>query len=249
MSSIEILGVRVDDVTNDDLLALVDGYVASRQPHQIITLNPEMVVAAWDDPGFRQVLNSADANVADGIGLMMAARWLGHPLRERVTGSDGIYCLSEHCARMGYRPFFLGAASGVAEVVADRLSARYPGLQAAGAYAGSPRPEDEQDVLTRVRAAAPDLLFVAYGVPAEERWIARNRDRLAVPVMIGVGGAFDFVAGIVRRAPSWMRRAGLEWLHRLIRQPWRWRRQLALVRFAGLMLKSRIQNRESHGSS
>jgi len=249
VSSIEILGVRVDDVTNDDLLALVDGYVASRQPHQIITLNPEMVVAAWDDPGFRQVLNSADANVADGIGLMMAARWLGHPLRERVTGSDGIYCLSEHCARMGYRPFFLGAASGVAEVVSDRLSARYPGLQAPGAYTGSPRPEDEQDVLTRVRAAAPDLLFVAYGVPAEERWIARNRDRLAVPVMIGVGGAFDFVAGIVRRAPSWMRRAGLEWLHRLIRQPWRWRRQLALVRFAGLMLKSRIQNRESHGSS
>jgi len=249
VSSIEILGVRVDDVTNDDLLALVDGYVASRQPHQIITLNPEMVVAAWDDPGFRQVLNSADANVADGIGLMMAARWLGHPLRERVTGSDGIYRLSEHCARMGYRPFFLGAASGVAEVVADRLSARYPGLQAAGAYAGSPRPEDEQDVLTRVRAAAPDLLFVAYGVPAEERWIARNRDRLAVPVMIGVGGAFDFVAGIVRRAPSWMRRAGLEWLHRLIRQPWRWRRQLALVRFAGLMLKFRIENRESHGSS
>jgi N-acetylglucosaminyldiphosphoundecaprenol N-acetyl-beta-D-mannosaminyltransferase len=240
--SVEILGVRVDDVTNNDLLALVDGYVASRRPHQIITLNPEMLVAAWDDPGFRQVLNSADVNVADGVGLMMAARWLGHPLRERVTGSDGIYRLSEHCARMGYRPFFLGAASGVAKVVADRLSARYPGLEAAGAYAGSPRPEDEDDVLSRVRAVAPDLLFVAYGVPAEERWIARNRDRLAVPVMIGVGGAFDFVAGVARRAPPWMRRAGLEWLHRLMRQPWRWRRQLALIHFVGLVLKSKIQN-------
>jgi N-acetylglucosaminyldiphosphoundecaprenol N-acetyl-beta-D-mannosaminyltransferase len=238
--SIEVLGVRVDDITNDELLAAVDGYVAGRQPHQIITLNPEMLVAACDDPQFWQVLNSADLNVADGVGLMAAARWLGHPLRERVTGSDGIYRLTEHCARQGYRPFFLGAASGVAEVVAGRLAARYPGLEVAGAYAGSPCPEDEDDVVSRVRAAAPDLLFVAYGVPAEERWIARNRDRLAVPVMIGVGGAFDFVAGVARRAPPWMRRAGLEWLHRLLRQPWRWRRQLSLIRFVILVFGSKL---------
>jgi len=245
VSSIDILGVRVDDVTNDDLLAAVDGYVAGRQPHQIITLNPEMLVAAHDDAEFRQVLNSADLNVADGVGLMAAARWLGRPLRERVTGSDGIYRLSEHCARQGYRPFFLGAADGVAEAVAGRLAARYPGLEVAGAYAGSPCAEDEDDVVSRVRAAAPDLLFVAYGVPAEERWIARNRDRLGVPAMIGVGGAFDFVAGVARRAPPWMRRAGLEWLHRLIRQPWRWRRQLSLIRFVILVLRSKrvaIQN-------
>ena len=242
MSSIEVLGVRVDDVTNDELLAAVDGYVAGRQPHQIITLNPEMLVAACDDPQLRQVLNSADLNVADGVGLMAAARWLGHPLRERVTGSDGIYRLSEHCARRGYRPFFLGAAGGVAEVAAGRLSARYPGLEVAGAYVGSPCAEDEDDVVSRVRAAAPDLLFVAYGVPAEERWIARNRDRLAVPVMIGVGGAFDFVAGVARRAPPWMRQAGLEWLHRLIRQPWRWRRQLALIRFVILVIRSKFRS-------
>ena len=242
MSSVEILGVRVDDVTNDELLAAMDGYVAGGQPHQIITLNPEMLVAAHDDPGFRQVLNNSDLNVADGVGLMAAARWLGHPLRERVTGSDGIYRLSAHCARRGYRPFYLGAADGVAEVVAERLSAHYPGLEVAGVYAGSPRAEDEDDVLSRVRAAAPDLLFVAYGVPAEELWIARNRDRLAVPVMIGVGGAFDFVAGVARRAPPWMRRAGLEWLHRLVRQPWRWRRQVSLVRFVILALRSKLNS-------
>jgi len=243
MKSIDILGVRVDDVTNDDLLAVVDDYMAGRQPHQIITLNPEMVVAAYYDAGLRQALNGADLNVADGVGLMMAARWFGHPLRERVTGSDGIYRLSEHCARQGYRPFFLGAASGVAEVAAERLAARYTGLKVAGAYAGSPCVEDEDDVVSRVRAAAPDLLFVAYGVPAEELWIARNRDRLAVPVMIGVGGAFDFVAGVARRAPAWMRRAGLEWLHRLIRQPWRWRRQLALIRFVGLVVGAKVGSR------
>ena len=249
MKSIEVLGVRVDDVTNEEMLGLVDGYVASQQPHQIVTLNPEMLVAARDDAGLRQVLNSADLNVADGVGLMMAARWLGHPLRERVTGSDGIYRLSEQCARQGYRPFFLGAASGVAEVAGSRLAARYPGLEVAGAYAGSPRAEDEEDVVSRVHAAGPDLLFVAYGTPGEELWIARNRDRLGVPVMIGVGGAFDFVAGVAKRAPRWMRRAGLEWLYRLIRQPWRWRRQLALVRFVGLVIREKVGSRSRFGTA
>ena len=241
MDSIEILGVRVDDATYDDLLAQVDAFVASGQPHQIVTLNPEMLVAAYDDPAFRQILNAADLNVADGVGLMLAGRWLGRPLQERVTGSDGIYRLAAHCARRGYRPFFLGAAPGVAEIVAERLASANPGLEVVGAYAGSPRAEDTDDAIARVRAAAPDLLLVAYGVPAEERWIAQNRDRLGVPVMIGVGGAFDFVAGVARRAPVWMRRVGLEWLHRLLQEPWRWRRQGALPRFVALAVRQRVR--------
>jgi N-acetylglucosaminyldiphosphoundecaprenol N-acetyl-beta-D-mannosaminyltransferase len=240
VDSIEVLGVRVDGATYDDVLAQTDAFVASRQPHQIVTLNPEMLVAAQADPAFRKMLNEADLNVADGVGLMFAARWLGHPLRERVTGSDGVYRLASHCARRGYRPFLLGAAPGVAELVAERLVAANPSLKIAGTHAGSPRIEDEEDIISRVRATAPDLLLVAYGVPAEERWIARNRDRLGVPVMIGVGGAFDFVVGVARRAPVWMRRMGLEWLYRLIREPWRWRRQLALPRFALLVVRQRI---------
>jgi N-acetylglucosaminyldiphosphoundecaprenol N-acetyl-beta-D-mannosaminyltransferase len=237
VDSIEILGVRVDDVAYDDLLAHVDIFVVSGQPHQIVTLNPEMLVAAHDDPAFRQMLNAADLNAADGVGLVLAARWLGHPVRERVTGSDGIYCLSAHCAQRGFRPFFLGAEPGVAEIVAERLTAENPDLDVAGTYAGSPRNEDEDQVVAHVQAVAPDLLFVAYGVPAEEKWIARNRDRLGVPVMIGVGGAFDFVAGVTERAPVWMRRSGLEWLYRLISEPWRWRRQLALLRFVILVAR------------
>jgi N-acetylglucosaminyldiphosphoundecaprenol N-acetyl-beta-D-mannosaminyltransferase len=240
VDSLEILGVRVDRATYADLLGRVDVFVESRRPHQIVTLNPEMLVAAHEDPTFRQLLNACDLNVADGVGLLLAARCLGCPLAERVTGSDGIHRLAAHCAQRGYRPFFLGAAPGVAELAAARLAAANPGLEIAGAYAGSPRPEEEDDIIMRVRAAAPDLLFVAYGVPAEETWIARNRDRLGVPVMIGVGGAFDFVAGVARRAPVWMRHLGLEWLHRLVREPWRWRRQLALPRFVGLVLRQRI---------
>ncbi|MCL7454181.1 MAG: WecB/TagA/CpsF family glycosyltransferase [Anaerolineae bacterium] len=240
MQSIEVLGVRVDDATYGDLLAHVRAYIESGEPHQIVTLNPEMLVLAAEDPAFRRQLNAADLNVPDGTGLMLAARLLGHPLRERVTGSDGIYRLAAECARRGYRPYFLGAGPGVAEQAAQRLVGLNPGLEVAGAYAGSPSAEEEDEIIRRIRAAAPDLLFVAYGVPAEEKWIARNAQRLAVPVIIGVGGAFDFVAGVTRRAPTWMRRAGLEWLHRLLRQPWRWRRQLALPRFVLLVLRQRF---------
>ena len=228
MSQVEILGVRIDNVGYDKLLEHIDAYVASDQSHQIVTLNTEMLVAANDDAPFRETLNQADLVVADAAGLVLAARLLGQSLNERVTGSDGIHRLAAHCARSGYRPFFLGAAPGVAEEVAERLVAANPGLNVAGTFAGTPHSGDEDEIIALVRAAQPDLLFVAYGVPAEEKWIARNRERLGVPAMIGVGGSFDFVAGVTKRAPAWMRRLGLEWLYRLIQEPWRWRRQLAL---------------------
>jgi N-acetylglucosaminyldiphosphoundecaprenol N-acetyl-beta-D-mannosaminyltransferase len=240
MDSVEILGVRVDDATYDDLLKRVDAYVTSGQPHQIVTVNSEMLVVAYEDAAFRQMLNRSDLNVADGAGVTLAARWLGHPVRERVTGSDGIYRLAAHCARRGYRPFLLGAAPGVAQMAAQRLAVLYPGLEVAGTYAGSPRREEEDAIIARVRAVSPDVLLVAYGVPAEEQWIARNRERLGVPVMVGVGGSFDFVAGVTQRAPVWMRRVGLEWLYRLLREPWRWRRQSVLPRYVGLMLRQRF---------
>jgi N-acetylglucosaminyldiphosphoundecaprenol N-acetyl-beta-D-mannosaminyltransferase len=240
MQSIDILGVRVDDATYDDLLAAVDRFVASGRPHQVVTLNPEMLVAAHDDSAFRADLARSELNVADGVGLTLAARLLGRPLHQRVTGSDGIYHLARHSARQGYRVYFLGAGPGVAEATAQRLATAYPGLDVAGTYAGSPADDESAAVIARVRAAGPDLLLVAYGVPAEEKWIARHRDELGVPVMMGVGGSFDFVAGVTRRAPPWMRRLGLEWLHRLLREPWRWRRQLALPRFLGLVIAQRL---------
>ncbi len=240
MDSIRILGSRVDDATYNDLLDKVDAYVDSGLPHHVITVNVEMLIAAHDDPVFATVLEGGALNVADSVGVMLAARLLGRPLRERVTGSDGIHRLAAHSARKGYRLYLLGAAQGVAELAALSLVAANPGLVLAGTYAGSPSAYEEDDIIHRVQTANPDLLLVAYGVPAEEKWIARNRLRLGVPVMIGVGGAFDFVAGVTNRAPGWMRRLGLEWLFRLISQPWRWRRQLALPRFVLLVIKQRL---------
>jgi N-acetylglucosaminyldiphosphoundecaprenol N-acetyl-beta-D-mannosaminyltransferase len=240
VDSIELLGVRVDDATYEDLLSSVDRFIAEGCPHQVVTLNPEMLVAAAGDPDFAALLNAADLNVADGVGLMLAARVLGHPLRQRVTGSDGIYRLAAHCAKRGYRLFLLGAAPGVAEVVAHKLQNQFPGLEVAGTYSGSAKPEDLDPIVSLVQSAKPHLLLVAYGVPVEEIWIAQNRARLGVPVMVGVGGTFDFVAGVTKRAPSWMRRFGLEWLHRLVLEPWRWRRQLALPRFAIMIVGQRL---------
>jgi N-acetylglucosaminyldiphosphoundecaprenol N-acetyl-beta-D-mannosaminyltransferase len=240
VDSIEILGVRVDDATYAELMDKVDAFIGSGKPHHVITVNVEMLIAAYDDPEFAAVLADGDLNVADSVGVMLAARLLGRPLQERVTGSDGIHRLAAHSARKGYRPYLLGAAPGVAELAAQRLRATNPGLDVAGVYAGSPRASEEDDIIRTIRAVSPDLLLVAYGVPAEEKWIARNRQRLGVPVMMGVGGAFDFAAGVTKRAPGWIRRLGLEWLYRLVREPWRWRRQLALPRFLSLVAKQKL---------
>ena len=235
---LSILGVRVDDVTMDETLALFTSWIQEGTPHQVVTVNPEFVMAAQQDTLFRVTLDEADLAVPDGAGLLWASRVLQKPLRERVAGSDVVPRLAELSARDGYRLYLLGAAPGVAERTASVLASQHPGVVIVGTYAGSPAPEEEDAIVARVRAASPDILLVAYGAPKQDLWIRRNLSRLATPVCMGVGGAFDFVAGVTRRAPMWMRRAGLEWLHRLIHEPWRWRRMLALPRFAWCVFRS-----------
>lgn len=189
-------------------------------------------MAAQDDPAFMAILNQADLCIPDGVGALWAARWLGTPLKERVAGSDLIWLLAGRAAREGWRLFLLGGWNDVAARTAEILTRRYPGLQVVGTYAGSPREEENAAIVARVNASRADVLLVAYGAPAQDKWIARNREALAtVRAAMGVGGSFDFVVGEAKRAPGWMQRLGLEWLHRLLREPWRWRRQLALPRF------------------
>lgn len=232
MNSVRILGVRIDDVTYAETLDLAAERIAARAPAQIATVNVEFIMAAQKDRTFRAVLDATALNVPDSIGVTWAARRFGHPLRERVAGSDLVNLIAQRAAHEGWKVFLLGAAEGVAQAAANVWQARYPAFNCAGTYGGSPRVEEEEAIVERIRAAAPDVLFVAYGAPAQDKWIARNLTRLNVPVCMGVGGALDYVAGVTPRAPRWMRGLGLEWLHRLIRQPWRWRRMLALPRFA-----------------
>ena len=227
--AVYLLGVRVHAVTMSQTLAWVEAAVAERSPRQICTANPEFIMAAQRDREFFELLNRADLVIPDGVGLLWAARQQGAHLAERVAGSDLIYRLAEIAAQRGWRIYFLGAAEGVAQRAAEALQAKYPELVVAGTFSGSPRPEDNAALVDKVKATRPDLLMVAYGAPAQDKWIARNLNELGVPVSLGVGGSFDFVAGVVPRAPVWLQRLNLEWLYRLWRQPWRFRRILMAV--------------------
>jgi N-acetylglucosaminyldiphosphoundecaprenol N-acetyl-beta-D-mannosaminyltransferase len=239
--ALDILGIRVDDVTADETLALIEQFVAERTPHQICTVNPEFVMRARQDRAFRDVINNAALCLPDGVGLLWAARRLGLPLRERVAGSDMVGQIAARAAQLGWRLFLLGAAPGVADKAAEVLRSHCPGLNIVGTYPGSPSHEEESAIVERILQVRPEILLVAFGAPAQDVWIARNQPRLQAPVAMGVGGSLDFIAGVAQRAPIWAQRLGLEWLHRLIREPWRWRRQLALPRFVWHVLFARPQ--------
>jgi N-acetylglucosaminyldiphosphoundecaprenol N-acetyl-beta-D-mannosaminyltransferase len=235
---VTILGIPVDRVNAAGAVQTVARFVGAGGNHHIVTVNPEFVMTARRCPDFLRVLQRADLAIADGIGVVWAARILGDRLPERVGGVDLVEALAAWAAGEGCRIFLLGAGTGVAQAAAARLSQRYPALRIAGTHAGSPAPEREAGIVALVRAAQPDILFVAFGAPQQDLWIARTREALQVPVAIGVGGAFDFLSGRVPRAPRLLRQVGLEWLYRLARQPWRWRRMLALPRFGALVLLS-----------
>ena len=237
---VDILGIQVDNVTYEEALMRMEEFIVDGGPHQVVTVNPEFIMAARRDPHFARNLNEAHLALPDGQGLLWAARILGTPLKERVTGVDTLIRMAAVAAEKGYRVYLLGAAEGVADAAAQELSRRYPKLEVVGTYDGSPALEEEEKILNMIRQARPHVLFVAYGAPQQDRWIARNLSRLGIPVAIGVGGAFDFISGRAGRAPRSLQRLGLEWLHRLFRQPWRWRRMLALPRFAWLVFCSRF---------
>jgi len=243
--SIDVLGVRVDDVTLAEAVAISHACIRSGEPHRIVTPNAEFVMAARRRPAFRKILNDSTLAIPDGAGLLLAGRLLGTPLREQVAGTDLADRIAGLCAREGYRLFLLGAAPGVAEEAARRLEERHPGLMVAGAFAGSPDPAADETTRARLQAAGPiDALFVAYGGEKQESWIDRNQAALGIPLAIGVGGALDFISGRVPRAPRVMRRLGLDWLFRLIVEPWRWRRQLALPRFVIAVTYEGVQRRQ-----
>jgi N-acetylglucosaminyldiphosphoundecaprenol N-acetyl-beta-D-mannosaminyltransferase len=233
-----VLGVRVDCVDMDTALQRIESFVDEGGRHLVATVNPEFVMRAADDREFARVLESAALCLADGSGVVWAARRQGCAIAGPVTGVDLIPPLAALCARRGFRLYLLGAAPGVADELARRLQAQNPGLHV-GAHAGSPDPSADQETLAQLAAEQPHVLLVAYGAPKQELWIDRLADRLpGVAVAIGVGGAFDYLTGRVPRAPLWMRRVGMEWLFRLGQQPWRIRRMAVLPAYAVRVLRA-----------
>jgi N-acetylglucosaminyldiphosphoundecaprenol N-acetyl-beta-D-mannosaminyltransferase len=229
--------VRVDCIDMQAALSRIEQLVEAGGQHMVATVNPEFVMRASRDRDFARVLESADLCLADGTGVVWAARRQGCQIDAPVTGVDLIPLLAAMCARRGFRLFLLGAAPGVAADFASRLRAEYPGLEVA-AHPGSPDPSADDEALRLIRAHRTQVLLVAYGAPKQEMWIDRTKDRSGVTVAMGVGGSFDYLTGLATRAPAWMRRAGLEWMHRLARQPWRIRRMAVLPVYAVKVLSA-----------
>jgi len=245
LPAVTILNIPVHQLDWAAALAEIERCLAEPDPRQLATVNPEFIMRAQQDADFRRILQQADLCLADGVGLLWAARWLGQPLPERLPGSEIVYRLAELAAERGWRLYLLGAAPGVAEEAAVIFQAKYPGLQIAGTYAGSPDPAEDEPIVARINASRADVLYVAYGAPRQDKWIDRNRHKLkTVQLALGVGGSLDFVTGRAIRAPRWVQRLGLEWLHRLAHEPWRWRRMLALPRFVwAVMTQSKGERR------
>jgi N-acetylglucosaminyldiphosphoundecaprenol N-acetyl-beta-D-mannosaminyltransferase len=227
---VQLAGIPLDPLDLPAATATLDRFVRSGRPHQVVTVNLDFLAIARRDPAFRQVLGRAALALADGQPLVWTARRYGTPVPARVAGVDLLDAACALAARRGYRPFLLGAGPGVAARAAAVLEARHPGLRVAGVYSppyGELGAAEEGRMVAAVRAARPDLLFVALGAPRQDVWIGRQLGALGVPVCMGVGGALDLVAGRVPRAPGWMQRVGLEWGFRLVQEPGRlWKRYL-----------------------
>ncbi|MEW6572258.1 MAG: WecB/TagA/CpsF family glycosyltransferase [Bacillota bacterium] len=244
---VNILGAPVDAVTITEAVARVGELLARGGTHQVVTLNPEYLYRAQKEPDLLTIAREASLVTADGVGIVWAASVCGYSLPERVTGIDLMLELSKRAAAEGWRVFLLGGKPGVAEDAASRLTVHFPGLSVAGTYHGYFTAEEETAVLGKINAAEPHILFVGLGAPKQEEWIYNHNQLLNVPVAVGVGGSFDVLSGRVKRAPAWMRRLGLEWLGRLIREPRRWRRMLVLPLFAFLVLRTRVKTTSGCG--
>ena len=228
---VNILGVNVDAVTMAEAVAHVTAAMDVRANVMIATANAEMIMRATHDEELRDILNAAALVVPDGAGTVWAARHLGHAMPERVAGYDLAQELLRRAPAEGRRIYFFGAAPGVAEKAKEKAEQLYPGIEIVGVRNGFFSPADNAAIITEIKAAHPDLLLVALGVPKQEKWIAAHLTALDVPAAIGVGGTLDVMAGVMKRAPYWMQKAKLEWLFRGLMQPKRAGRLLALPKF------------------
>ena len=237
---VDILGVGFDRVALVDAVARIEERLDRGERTFIITANPEFVMLCREDRALAAIAADADLVVPDGTGAVIAARLLGDPLPGRAPGRLLVDRLAALATERRLSLFLLGAGPGIAERAQRTLRGRHPALRFAGTYAGSA--DDDDDVVARVAAASPDIVLVAFGMPKQERWIARNLERLpSVRIAVGVGGSLDYLAGAAKAPPALVHAMGLEWLWRLLRDPRRWRRQRVLPLFVLLVLLARAR--------
>ena len=235
----DIMGVPFDNVTMDEALDRAEILIENPGCSLCVTPNAEIVYEAMDDPELRAVLSSADMVLPDGAGVVLAAKILRTPLKEKVAGIEFGTHLMERLAGTDRTVFFLGGKPGVAETAAEKMQAQFPGLKVCGVRDGYF--QEDGPVIEAVNNASPDVLFVCLGAPKQELFMARHRETLKASFAAGLGGSLDGFAGNVKRAPRWMIRSNLEWLYRLAREPWRLGRMMRLPKFMLRVLACRMK--------
>ncbi len=240
MDSIDILGCRLDLLDQDEATEAILRFALDGAGAQVVTLGTEMVVYAQHDDAFRAVVNASALSLCDTVGVLAVARSRGAKLRERVTGVDLIERLCQHAALDGLPVYLLGGAEGVAADAAAILECSFPGLIVAGTRSGFFTSEEEAAIVESIRSSGARILFTGLGSPRQEMWLSRNLQASGCGAGIGIGGSFDVISGRVKRAPMIWRQLGIEWLYRLIREPQRLRRQLALPYFIWLITLDRL---------
>lgn len=244
IKSILLLQTNISYITmSSGLEEVVEWLKNGEKKYKIFTPNPEIITLAAKNPEFLQILNSADLALPDGSGLIIASKILGTPLLERVSGVDFTEKLCDLSSKEGFTIGLIGGDSGVAVKASECLQKMYPKLKIALAEAWDP--EVSADKIGGLHRSI-DILFVAYGQGKQEKWIYENLDKIPVKVAMGVGGAFDYFSGKIPRAPKFMRDHGLEWLYRLIRQPWRIKRQIIGGQFFLLVLLAWMKQKLFH---
>lgn len=219
---VDVLGVGVSAIDIDAAVAIFERWVARGERHYVCVSGVHGVMESRRDPALRAIHNAAGLVTPDGMPLVWLSRLAGHSRVTRVYGPDLMLAYCAHGAPLGRRHYFYGGNDGVPELLADRLRARVPGLQVVGTYSPPFRAltaEEDDAAVARINAAAPDVVWVGLSTPKQERWMSAHRLRLAAPVLVGVGAAFDFHAGLKRQAPRWMQRSGLEWAFRFASEP------------------------------
>ncbi len=244
MQTINVLGVKIANLNFEEAIGKVEQMINSGKPHQFVTVNAEFLVLAQEDAEFKKVLDNAELAIADGMGPQLGAWLQGKRFKCRIPGSELTYRLAPLAAEKGWRMFFLGGEQGEAKKAAEKLREKYPGIKIKSSPA-DPTPEDTEKSIQQIRDFKPDILLVAYGAPKQDFWIAENKERLGVAVMMGVGGTFNYIAGMSKRPPKFVRKLGFEWFYRLIKEPWRWRRQLRLPYFVYLLISGKISKKKS----
>ncbi len=232
MEKVDILGVLVDKVNVSEAVERIVAMLSESAPHAVYTPNSEIIMLAYKDEEFRDILNSADMLTADGIGVVYASKILKNPIEERAAGYDVACGVIRYIAQSGHALYLLGGKPGVAEKAKENLDKKYPFIRIVGTHDGYFGDDELDGVIEDINESGADIVFVCLGAPAQEKWINKNMYKLNARVLMGVGGSIDVLAGVAERAPEKWCNMGLEWLYRLLKQPSRFVRMLALPKFA-----------------